>query len=557
MRELISKGVIVVSTVFFCLLSLQNTAASDLQSGAGDDIRKRIVTLHEGALERATLFATKALTLFYERRGYKPAWSDEKGPLPQASELVDAVLEADKEGLRPEDYHLARIRALFEEIGRDLALQRLPDPGKLADLDILLTDAFLIYGSHLVAGRVDPETKDVKRQAERRKADLAVILERAIFSGKVKGALKELPPAGAAYEGLRQALVFYKGIAARGGWPKLDIKGNIREGASGEQVALLRRRLTSSGDLKEKPVAEEGFFDDKLKAAVRSFQRRHGLSDDGIAGPRTTAALNVPVAERISRIEVNMERWRWLPREPGDRYIIVNIANFELEVVENGRNVLPMRAIVGRPYRETPVFASDMTYIVLNPYWHIPRSIAVKDILPKVKEDVHYLDSEGVRVFQGLGREMKEVASGTIDWSSVDADNFNYRFRQYPGPKNALGRVKFMFPNKYDVYLHDTPATELFAREVRTFSSGCIRIEKPLELAEYLLRDNGEWSMKGLVQAIKEGKERVITLKRPIRVYLQYWTAWANEDGSISFRNDIYGRDRLLRRALHEKPPGQ
>jgi murein L,D-transpeptidase YcbB/YkuD len=296
-------------------------------------------------------------------------------------------------------------------------------------------------------------------------------------------------------------------------------------------------------------------FDEDLDTGVRHFQRRHGLDVDGVVGPATLSALNASADERVRRIEVNMERWRWLPQDLGRRYVIVNIANFELDVVEAEQEVMTMRVIVGRDYRRTPVFSGKMTYIVLSPYWHVPPSLAVKDILPQVRSDPGYLSRKGFKVFQGWGADTKEIDPGSVDWSKVTGTNFNYRFRQDPGPVNALGRVKFMLPNKFDVYLHDTPSPDLFEKSARAFSSGCIRIEKPIELVEYVLRGDPKWNRDAVLAAIDRRVEQTVQLREPIPVHLLYWTAWVDAAGTVHFRDDIYSRDKLLAEALAEKPP--
>ncbi len=272
-------------------------------------------------------------------------------------------------------------------------------------------------------------------------------------------------------------------------------------------------------------------------------------------GPATLDALNVPVNKRLRQIELNMERWRWLPRNLGKRYILVNIAGFSLDVYEDNRHMMDMRVVVGRQYRRTPVFSKDMTYLVISPYWHIPPNIALKDKLPLIRKNPGYLEQERIRVFHGAGAEMREIDAKTVDWATITGRNFSYRLRQDPGPFNALGRVKFMFPNKYNVYLHDTPSQELFAKTVRTFSSGCIRIEKPIELAEYLLKDYPEWTRERILSTADRRIERTVQIKKPLPVHLLYWTAWIDRDGRMQFRNDIYKRDELLDRALQEKIP--
>ncbi|MBU1708066.1 L,D-transpeptidase family protein, partial [bacterium] len=319
---------------------------------------------------------------------------------------------------------------------------------------------------------------------------------------------------------------------------------------------LLRARLHMTGDLDDNADMENNLFDDSLEQAVHKFQRRNGLEDDGVVGPATLEALNVPVEERVHQIEVNLERWRWLPQELGRRHILINVANFELDVNEDNQPVMTMRVVVGRDYRRTPVFTDQMTYLVFSPYWNVPTNIAVQDIVPKIRENSDYLTNQNIKVFRGWGVEAKAIDPQTIDWSRITEQNFNYRLRQEPGPLNALGRVKFMFPNKFNVYLHDTPARELFAKTERAFSSGCIRIEKPIELAEYLLRSDPKWTREKIFAVIDKHIEQTVRLPEPLPVHLLYWTAWANEDGSVQFRKDIYSRDKKLYEALLEKPSG-
>ncbi|MFH1313858.1 MAG: L,D-transpeptidase family protein [Candidatus Eisenbacteria bacterium] len=501
------------------------------------------------------LYASIALPRFYEKRSYLPIWIDESGISPASRELLRALRGADAEGLRSSDYDLARIGTMLERFGDLSSNQGRANPRGLVDLELLLTDAFLIYGSHLVAGRVNPETFDPEWFANRRDVDMAEVLETAISSSAVQETLENLRPSQAGYVRLREALAAYRDIAQKGGWPVVPAGPKLEKGDSGSRITSLRERLRVTGDLREGEAVDREEFDDGLEAAVKHFQKRHGLDVDGIVGPATLSALNGSAEDRVRRIEINMERWRWLPQDLGPRYIIVNIANFELDVVEAEKEVLTMRVIVGRDYRRTPVFSGRMTYIVLNPYWHVPPSLAVKDILPQVRKNPGYLTEKGFKIFQGWGGDTKEIDPNSVDWPKVTAKDFKYRFRQEPGPVNALGRVKFMFPNKFDVYLHDTPSQDLFAKTARAFSSGCIRVEKPIELAEYVLRDDPKWNRDAVLAVIGRRVEQTVRLPESIPVHVLYWTAWVDAFGTVHFREDIYGRDKLLAEALAEKPP--
>lgn len=501
------------------------------------------------------IHASVVLPLFYERRAYAPAWCNSRSLQPQVDTLLKAIRTADQEALWPNDYHLAKIAAIVESVQQQLAENKALDPRQLVDLDLLLTDAFLIYGSHLVAGKVNPETIDSEWFANRREIDLAVHLQTALEKKQIEEALHGLLPPQPGYARLRQALARYRDLAANGGWPSVPDGPKLQKGDRGERALALRQRLIAAGDLDPAAGDSLDLFDEIVEEALRKFQRRHGLDADGVVGATTFANLNVPVEERLRQVVLNMERWRWLPQDLGQRHILVNIANFELDVFESDQIVLVMRVMVGKDYRRTPVFSDRMNYLVLCPYWHVTPNIAVNDKLPLIRKDAGYLTKQNMKLFRGWGADTQEIDPTTIDWSQITARNFSYRLRQDPGPINALGRVKFMFPNSFNVYLHDTPSRELFAKTERAFSSGCIRVEKPVDLAEYVLRGDPKWTRASIETAIKKWEEQTVRLPAPIPVHLLYWTAWANEDGSINFRRDIYGRDKLLEEALREKPP--
>ncbi|MCC6543880.1 MAG: L,D-transpeptidase family protein [Nitrospirae bacterium] len=496
------------------------------------------------------------LPLFYEKRNYKPAWTDENGLLySQADDLVRMISEAGQEGLRPENYHLKKLEKMLSEVRKDYGKKLPLNPYKLVDLDLLLSDAFLVYGSHLWAGSINPETLDPKWNAAQKEIDLTEVLQSALDSRQVEKSLKGLLPVQSGYAGLQMILAVYKRISSQGGWPTLPSGPVMKKGDRGERIFMLRQRLIIAGDIDQSYQDNGDLFDDALEEGVLRFQKRHGLDLDGVVGIKTLAALNVPVKKRIQQIELNMERWRWLPNDLGMRFILVNIANFELDVFENDELIMNMRVIVGKEYRRTPVFTGSMTYLVLNPYWYVPASLAVRDIVPSIRKDPAYLTKNNMSVFQGYGADSKVIEPDNVDWKRINTRNFPYRFRQDPGPDNALGRIKFMFPNKFNVYLHDTPSRELFAKNVRTFSSGCIRIQQPVELAEYILRNDPKWKNENIMEDIGSGKEKSVWLSTPVPVHILYWTAWMDEDGVVQFRNDIYGRDAKLAKAMLEKPP--
>lgn len=495
--------------------------------------------------------AAAELPRFYERRGFTPAWVESGRLTASADNLIAALERADREGLNPEDYHLARIRELTEAVSvsvTDTAVDT-AERTTLADLDLLLTDAFLLYGAHLVAGRVDPVGIHPEWNAAARDTDLVAVLESALMTGTIGTALEDLLPAHPGYARLRDALARHRAVAADGGWPMVPGR-TLRPGDRGSDVAVLKRRLALGGDLAAADASGD-VYDAAVTAAVQRFQRRHALTADGVMGLSTSALLNVTAADRIHQIELNLERWRWLPRDLGARHVVVNIAGFDVQLVEGDSTVFRSRAVVGQGYRRTPVFSDRMSYLVLNPTWTIPPNILEVDKLPLIRLDAGYLARNNIRVF---GPDGREVDPSTVDWSAMTG-NTRHRLRMDPGPENPLGRIKFMFPNPHHVYLHDTPERDLFDRTNRAFSSGCIRVENPLELAALLLRDGGGWSRARIEEALSRPGEQTIPLSRPVPVHLLYWTVWVESDGAVNFRPDVYGRDAVLDEALHRPPP--
>ncbi len=509
--------------------------------------------------------ATALLTRFYEGREHQPAWTSASGPLPHAEDFLNSIQEeAGREGLRASDYHLAKIKAVLADLQFGQAAQKTHDPVLLADLDFLLTDAFFLYGVDASLGRVNLEMLDEKWFTKNDESDLVPLLQTALISNQIVDTIRNLPPKQPGYTRLREALARYRDIAAHGGWPSVPAGPELVLGASGDRVAKLRARLIASGDIpasavdspdnlfdpsgKQSPESiSAAIFDQEIEQGVQKFQRRHGLTVNGIVGGETLAALNISAETRVRQITMNMTRWRSLPQDLGRRYIAVNVPNFTLAVVENEQSVMDMKVVVGKMIKEnaTPTFSAKMTYVVLNPYWYVPKTIAEKELWPLHQRNPSYFGRNNYAV-RRIPVGYKQVPDpDAIDGSTKSVRVYDYVIRQGPGPKNALGRVKFIFPNPYSVYLHDTPSKSLFNRTVRTFSHGCIRVEKPLELAEYLLRDSPKWPKKAIEATLRRSKEQTVYLPDPLPVYIQYWTAWVDDDGELQFRNDIYRYDRL------------
>jgi murein L,D-transpeptidase YcbB/YkuD len=310
-------------------------------------------------------------------------------------------------------------------------------------------------------------------------------------------------------------------------------------------IPLLRQRLLADGSLAMNMAEEDTNFDQSLSYAVQRFQVRHGLKMDGVVGPQTRAALNVSVQDRIKQIKINMERWRWLPRKLGNRYIVVNSAAYNLAVIEDDQILFTMWVVIGKEQRQTPVIAGPMHTVVFNPYWTVPTKLVFEDLIPKQLKNPNYLKRKHIRVIRNLAKNI-EVDPVSLDWQHFEKETFPYVLRQDPGPDNPLGRIKFLFSNKHEIYLHDTPKRYLFDKNKRAFSAGCIRIENPLKLATFLLADQPDWDQARISQVIHSDKTQEIELKQRTSVYLLYLTSWVGEDDTIYFYEDVYGRDPPL-----------
>ncbi|NHN38449.1 L,D-transpeptidase family protein [Pseudomaricurvus alcaniphilus] len=521
-----------------------------------DQVRQRMETWSTGYPAESHgvgLFNGDRLREIYEQRNYSLLWftaapgRTEEAALGLAGGAVLArIANISEDGLLPADYHWPQLRSL--QRGEQQQQQRQQQRGdKLDDLaqyDLLLTDAFISLADHLVTGKIDPESLTHEWKANRGKVDAMALLAQLLASDEPARVLAGLLPRQARYHRMKQTMVALQPLVDLP-WPALGAAPLLKPGASDPRLEEIARRLRVWGDLTTDPATD--VYGAELQQAVRRFQLRHGLDQDGVIGAQTVMALNMSPRQRQQQLALNLERWRWLPEDLGSRYIVVNLAAFELKVYENNVNVMNKRVIVGRDQRKSPVFSDNIRYLVFNPTWTVPPRLAINDKLPEIRRDSNYLQRLGFTVYPGGSNIAIDPA--TIDWSKYGRKNFPFRLVQAPGPQNALGQVKFMFPNPYDVYLHDTPSRELFAQSRRAFSSGCIRVEDPLALATYLLRENG-WDRNKIDAVIATGKLETVYLKKPMPVHLEYWTAWVNSEGVMHFREDIYRRDDSLWQAL-------
>jgi L,D-transpeptidase YcbB len=478
------------------------------------------------------------LARFYEQQQFSAAWHSPA----KLESLLEAVAGSHRHGLLPADYHHETLTGLLGS--HALA----PSAELAAKVDILATDALARLAFHLRFGKVDPVQLESSWNFSRRLDGISPVaaLSSLVNAERLGDALDGLVADSDYYRGLKAALAEYRELAAQGGWPRVPEGETLRPGMESPRVIALRARLAVTGDhpTGEADAAPE-VFDPTLEAAVRRFQHRHGLDIDGIVGRNSLAALNVSAAARVDQLRVNMERARWVFDDLEERFLLVNIARFRVILIERGRVTWSTRAVVGRPYRQTPVFRARMTYLEFNPTWTVPPTILRQDLLPELRRDPDALQRKNMVVLDFQGQPVDPAG---IDWATIPARGFPYMIRQEPGPDNALGRVKFMYPNPHHVYMHDTPARALFGRAERAFSSGCIRLEKPFELVNILLAGS-EWDEAALGQMLASGRTRVVNLPQPITVLTLYGTA-APEGDEIHFAADIYRRDARLLAAL-------
>ena len=527
-----------LALLFAAPLSLQ--AAPGAPPAVVESLREQLdVLTATGGLELdgQPLVAVRSLPSLYAANGFAPFWNAARLQV-----LLGLIRASDNDGLLPADYPLAALTRR--------AAGGAWSPIDQARLDLLATDAYALLLYHGYFGKVDPRSLDPNWNYELREIgerDPIALLVETLRAGDLKATLAAVRPANALYGWARESLADPRRIAARGGWPTVPAGPTLRTGDEDPRVQALRARLVVTGELSADAANGES-FDSMLESAVWSFQARHNLTADGIVGRTTLAALNVPVEARIDQIRLNLERGRWVLNQIGDGdQVIVDVAGFEVRVASNGRTLWRSRAVIGKPYRQTPIFRASIDHVVLNPTWTVPPTILAKDVLPAIRRNRGYLAQHRMSVIDRNGRVVDPT---TIDFSRYTGRNFPWMIRQDPGPQNSLGLVKIMFPNPHLVYLHDTPAKSLFREDARSFSSGCIRVEQPFDLVERLLATTPGWDRASIDAAVATGKTRTVRLAKPIPVLLLYWTIDRGENGETLFKADPYDRDPTLLAAL-------
>jgi murein L,D-transpeptidase YcbB/YkuD len=472
-----------------------------------------------------------ALGRFYQARNSELAWSGNPKAQSNADIALGALSHAEEQGLNKSKYHLAQ-------------LSRRGPHEDASDFDLLLSDAMLRYMGDLHSGRIAASTLYRDVSLPLKSFDAVAALTGALAGGTLETMLTAIAPQHREYARLTVALAKYRKVAAAGEWPQLP-KADVKPGTTDPRIESLRVRL-----MREDAALTADSNEQDVMNALRRYQARNGLEADGKLGPQTLGMLNVTAAERVAQIEANMDRWRWLPAELEPRYIMVNAADATLQVFEKGAVVLRSKVVVGEPEKRTPIFRTLAKEVTVNPPWNVPSSIARKEILPKLKRDPNYLVSQHMILVNG---PPDDPQGKHIDWKRLSAANFPYRIRQLPGPDNALGSLKLEMPSAFDIYLHDTPGKTAFARNDRTLSHGCIRVQEILSLASIALDGDAMSAIGELKTLMAAGETTHIALKEPLPVYVVYWTAIADDDGAVQFRKDVYGRDRDLIAALRRE----
>ena len=455
---------------------------------------------------------------FYTQRNDKPAWIDVRRPTSNAIKAIAVLKTAKQHGYDPADYDAPAL----EQMGQDVEKISKESPERLerlAEFDARLTAGLLKFGKDVAVGR---QNGDGHFKARRTAPDYVAAITAAIDDPEKF--VEAVRPPHAEYAALQKALDDLLGQREKGGWVK------VPSATSPE----LQQRLTQSGHMKE---------GGDLKAAVKSFQDLHSIPATGVVDKVTLDAMNVPLDWRIQQVAINMQRWRWMPDDLGERHFLVNIPYYHLIARESGKPVMDIRVVVGKPGNNTPIFSEDMKTVVFSPYWNIPDTIAENETAPAVARDPNYLARQGIEILRVSSSGTQTLNASDVKWDNPESIK-GLVFRQKPGDSNALGHVKFLFPNQYNVYLHDTPADSLFAKPSRAFSHGCVRVEEPETLAKYVLKGYSEWDEQRIFDAMHAGVEKQVPLKKSIPVHIAYFTSWVDENGGLHFQPDIYGYDR-------------
>ncbi|GHA27560.1 murein L,D-transpeptidase [Salinimicrobium marinum] len=504
-------------------------------NGAGEDIEISSEEI-SGNLKNIgnQLLNQKELENFYNSRSNLAVWGDAE----IRRDFYRELKKSNEEGLQFLDYHGSELEDLMDDPG-DLSAK------EKARMELLLTDAFFEYASHLYYGKLDPKSMYEIWGVKRKQKDLQKLLQDVAENGNIEDAITDLKPKHQVYSDLKKALGEYEKLKEEDiSIQKIPEGELIKPGDEDERIAAITERLKTLNFLDKDYTSEGNLYDERLQDAVNNFQHRKGLQTDAILGNSTIRELNMSPEDRYFQILANLERWRWYPRDLGEHYILINIPAYELTVVKGGETVREHKVIAGTKERPTPIFSDSLQYIVLNPEWNIPSTIKNEDVIPAASKNPDYLSSRNMSV---LSAEGEAINPSSINWSGDEVQS--YRFVQESGPANPLGKVKIIYPNDYAIYLHDTPSKDLFEQNERAASSGCVRVQDVLDLANYLLDGQEDWNMEKINETVASGETIQVPIKSPIRVHHFYWTAW-RDNGNTVFTEDVYELDKEIYTAL-------
>ncbi|MBX7147474.1 L,D-transpeptidase family protein [bacterium] len=524
----------------FCFIIIAGTISPVFAQNDSDGAKEISTVINNSKKLDASLKALSLVKSFYESRGHLPAWFFEGRLTRKGIDLLRILNESANEGLGFSLFHKKILEDYLKSSGKKV------NPESMAKADVLMTDAFFALTSAYRFGlfpRVGSKVEWVKNANSFNYVQFLTDAQ----NGAVRTALNELLPNSRDYRTLKEAYLRVLKTYPKMEWPKVAGGAKLEPGMRDLRIREVRKRLQAEGYLKADNASTT--YDDNLVIAVKKFQEVHALPPDGVIGGGTLEALNLTPEQKLARIRISLDRLRGFRPDTSRPYVFVNIPGFYLKVKDGESTRLGMNVIAGRPDRKTPLFSDEIEFVVFNPTWTVPKSIAVKDKLSKIQNNPDFLKNMGMKVYTTDNGNVTEVDPATIDWKNVNEDNFNYRIVQRPGTDNALGTIKFIFPNGEDVYLHDTNDHNLFKGGVRAFSSGCIRIEKPMEMAEWILRDVKGWDMKK-IKAMSGGALTTVPLKHHVPIHLFYQTAWVDDDGILKFGNDIYKYDTVLAKSF-------
>ena len=492
------------------------------------------------ALNESSLPLKKPLLNLYQLRNYKLLWSDGEQYNENAKQLLHVIQQASQFGLDAKDYDAELLQEFIEATSID--------PSLLSKSDIVFSHAYMKLASHISNGKtIDSHSILNSNDA------LLASLSAAADNNTVQATISDLQPSHSHYRHLIKAIANYKQIEADIDYQQTPIQLSQRSYELGDYSAgipKLRKLLNLLGDYDQDDFTSE-LFDEPLMLAVSQFQIRHGLDPDGVLGKQTVRALNTPIWKRIQQLELNLARAQALPDISVGRHLLVNIPAYKLYLYDNQQLTYQSNVVVGKKKHKTPLISSQLTKIVLSPYWNVPKSITYNEIIPALRRDPNYLAKNNMKLLSTDSNQARIINPDSIDWFNLDQANTNFRVRQEPGIRNSLGNIKFIFPNRYSVYLHDTPSRQLFALPRRAFSHGCIRLEDPFGLAETLISDDLGWSKYDLLHLSKQSKSKTVPLSESVPIHITYMTAWADEQGIVNFRPDIYNRDTQMLASLY------